>query len=94
MNEMDYRQQAFDLAREFADTWEQSGREKIDFYKLLWVTHWAIENCGIDRVRQMFTEMMVKPELTTEDPAERLRLMIMNQTEDNIGDWFQRAMKS
>ena len=93
MNEMDYRQQAFDLAREFADTWEQGGRGQVDFYKLLWVTHWAVENCGIDRVRQMFTEMIAKPESVTEDPAERLRLMIVNMN-DNIGEWFRRAMKS
>jgi len=90
---MDYRQQAFELARDFADTWEQGGYGQIDFYKLLWVTHWAVENCGIDRVRQVFSEMITKPGSQSEDPAERLRLMIMHMN-DNIGEWFKRAMKS
>lgn len=60
MNEMDYRQQAFELVREFADTWEQGGNGQVDFYKLLWVTHWAVENFGIDRVRQMLFEVMAQ----------------------------------
>lgn len=93
MNEMDYRQQAFGLVREFADTWEQGGNGQVDFYKLLWVTHWAVENFGIDRVRQMLFEVMAQSSPLTEDPAERLRLKIMH-VNDNIGEWFKRALKS
>lgn len=96
MKSVNFRQQALELVNDFTDIWVQSGYGPVDYYKLLWVTHWAVENFGIDRVRQLFIDVITKPGARTEDPAERLRLMMVNARDniDNIGEWFERAMKS
>ncbi len=89
----DARQQAFELVKEFTEAYALSGRPGLDFYKLLWVAHWGVENFGAKRVRDMLQQLMENPPDESEDLAERLRDKLFKFPEDKIAAWFYRAMK-
>jgi hypothetical protein len=88
------RHQAIELARNFATTISLATGKPVDFYMLLWVAHWAIENYGLDKTRQALVDIMLDTNFNPDNVAIMLRdrLFTDQVEEDILGDWFKRAI--
>jgi len=90
------REQAIKLTRNFALTVSLAAGKSLDFYRLLWVVHWAIENYGVEKTEQTLSEIMVESDFDPEDVPALLRdrLFTARIQEDALGDWFERAVNN
>lgn len=90
------RAQAIKLTRNFALTISIATGKSLDFYRLLWVVHWAIENYGVEKTEQTLSEIMVDSDFDPENTPVLLRdrLFTTQVEEDTLGDWFERAVNN
>ena len=88
------RQQALDLTRNFCDAVSVGTRDGPDFYKMLWITHWAIEQFGRRKTRDAMEEIILAPNFEPEKAPDILRdTLLLQQTEhDDLEAWFRKAM--
>jgi hypothetical protein len=91
--ESDARNAAFDLVKDFCETLILAGRADVNYYKLLWVTHWGVEQYGPQCVKRIMKEMLGSLPADNEDLAENLRDRLLVLNDHNISAWFNRAMK-
>jgi hypothetical protein len=91
--ESDARNAAFDLVKDFCETMILAGRADVNYYKLLWVTHWGVEQYGPQRVKRVMKEMLKSLPGDSEDLAENLRDRLFVLSDDNMSAWFDHAMK-
>ena len=90
------RAQAIKLTRNFALTVSLAVGKSLDFYRLLWVVHWAIENYGVEKTEQTLSEIMVDSDFDPENTPVLLRdrLFTTRIEEDALGDWFERVVNN
>lgn len=90
------RHQAIELTLNFVKTVSVATGKSMDFYMLLWVTHWAIENFGLEKTQRTLAEILVENNFDPENVPIVLRdRLFVNQVEqETLGDWFKRAMSS
>ncbi len=88
------RQQAIGITKNLAELIYMAAGKELDFYQLLWVIHWAIENHGLPQTRKVVEEVMLAPEFKPENMALALRDALIEHRvkEDRLGEWFQKAM--
>lgn len=70
--------------------------KSVDFYMLLWVVHWAIENFGLEKTQETLADIMVDNNFDPENAAVMLRdrLFVHQVEEETLGDWFERAVNN
>ena len=90
------RQRALELTRNFCDAVSIGAGKPIDFYKMLWIVHWAIEQFGWEKTRDTLETLMVSTEFNPEQAPILLRDTLLKDrvAEDALGEWFVRAIKS
>lgn len=90
------RQQAMDLTRNFCDAVSVGTNQRTDFYKLLWIVHWAIEQYGWSKTRDTLESIMISPEFNPADAPLLLRDALLNHPvpEDALGTWFAKAIQA
>ena len=90
------RFQAIKVARNFALTASLASGKSVDFYMLLWVVHWAIENFGLEKTEQTLSEIMVETDFDPENAPAMLRdRLFTNRVEEGVlQDWFERALNN
>jgi hypothetical protein len=90
------RQQAIELTRNFCDAISIGGNESPDFYKMLWIVHWAIEQYGWAKTRDTLESIMLSPEFEPAGAPVLLRDTLLEQPapEDALGTWFTKALQA
>ena len=90
------RQQAIELTRSYAITIFLAHGKPVDFYKLLWVVHWAIEHYGREKTDQALADILMEPDFDSDTIAARLRehFLEYGMKDSAMGSWFARAMKA
>ncbi len=94
MNES--RQQAIQLTRSFCEAVNICEKTSTDFYKMLWIAHWAIENYGWEKTRQAVEDIMVAPNFKPDKAPLLLRdkLLVRKVNDDCMEEWFKKAMSA
>ncbi len=90
------RQQAMELTRNFCEAISAGGNYSPDFYKMLWIVHWAIETYGWSKTRDTLESIMLMPEFEPANAPILLRdtLLAQPKPEDRLGTWFMKALKA
>lgn len=90
------RQQAMELTRNFCEAISTDGNYSTDFYKMLWIVHWAVEKYGWSKTRDTLEGIMISPEFIPADAPLLLRDALLNQSvpEDALGTWFVKALQA
>ena len=90
------RHQAIELTRNFATTVSLARGKPVDFYMVLWVVHWAIENFGLEKTKDTLVDIMLDTDFDPDNVAMLLRdrLFVGKVEDDILGDWFNRAMST
>ena len=90
------RQQAMELTRSFCDAISIGANQTTDFYKMLWIVHWAIEHYGWKKTRSTLEEIMLTPgfEPVTAPILLRDALLTQQESEGVLGDWFKKAIQN
>lgn len=90
------RQQAMELTKSFCDAVSIGSGKTIDFYKMLWIVHWAIEQYGWSKTREMLETIMLAPDFEPVNAPLLLRDALLKQAvqEDPLGNWFVKALQS
>lgn len=88
------RHQAIELTRNFVSTVSLATGKPMDFYKLLWVIHWAIENFGLEKTQHTLADILVDSDFDPEHTpiVLRDRLFVNRVEQDALEDWFKRAI--
>lgn len=91
----DTRHIAIAMTRSIAQIIEGATDQQVDFYKLLWNVHWAIDYYGVDKTRSTLIEIVLDADFKADELATRLRDTLFQEQmkEDALGDWFTHAMK-
>lgn len=90
------RHQAIELTRNFVTTVSLATGKPVDFYMVLWVVHWAIENYGMDKTKETLVDIMLDNNFDPENVAVMLRDRLFTEKieEDILGEWFKRALSA
>ena len=84
------------LARSFCDAVSMGDGNGPDFYKMLWIAHWAIENYGWQKTRQTLEEIMLLPDFKPQRAPTLLRDKLMTRQiyDDCMEEWFKKAISA
>lgn len=90
------RQQAMDLTRNFCDAISLGAHQTPDYYKMLWIVHWAIEKYGWKKTRDTLEEIMLASGFESETAPVLLRDTLLQEqiSQEVLGDWFNKAIQS
>lgn len=90
------RQQARELTQNFYDAIVTGLHQPPDFYKMLWIVHWAVEFYGQKKTREVLEEIMLEPDFDPVTAPLFLRDALLKQQprQDVLGRWFEKALKS
>ena len=89
------RQQAMELTRNFCEAVSTGASQQPDFYKMLWIVHWAIEKYGWKKTHNTLEEIMLGADFNPVTAPLLLRDTLLKQqtSQDVLGDWFNKAIQ-
>ena len=90
------RQQAIELTRMYAITIFLAHGKPLDFYKILWVVHWAVEHFGREVTEHTLADILLEPDFNPDTMTDRLRehLLEYGLKDGAMRAWFERALQA